>query len=59
MSLVLACSKRIVSDPPTTVLGLPEIKLGLFPGGGGTQRLPRLIGTAAALDLITNHMLFL
>jgi 3-hydroxyacyl-CoA dehydrogenase len=37
---------------PTAKLGLPEIKLGLFPGGGGTQRLPRLIGVAAATDMI-------
>jgi len=43
---------RIVSDAPETALGLPEIQLGLFPGGGGTQRLPRLIGIANALDLI-------
>jgi 3-hydroxyacyl-CoA dehydrogenase len=37
---------------PTAKVGLPEIKLGLFPGGGGTQRLPRLIGLKAATDLI-------
>ena len=37
---------------PSAKVGLPEIKLGLFPGGGGTQRLPRLIGLQAATDLI-------
>lgn len=52
LELALACSHRIASDGPKTVLGLPEVKLGLIPGGGGTQRLPRLIGVAQALDLI-------
>ena len=52
LELALACSGRIATDSPKTVLGLPEVKLGLIPGGGGTQRLPRLIGVAAALDLI-------
>lgn len=48
--LVLACHARIAS--PSASLGLPEVKLGLVPGAGGTQRLPRLIGLAAASDLI-------
>lgn len=52
LELALACSMRIVSDSPKTKLGLPEVMLGLFPGAGGTQRLPRLIGVANALDLI-------
>ncbi len=52
MELALACSGRIASDGPATVLGLPEVKLGLIPGAGGTQRLPRLVGIAAALDII-------
>lgn len=52
LELALACSYRIASDSPKTVLGLPEVKLGLIPGAGGTQRLPRLIGIAAALDII-------
>ncbi len=48
----LACSYRIATDDPKTALGLPETMLGLIPGAGGTQRLPRLIGYQAALDLI-------
>ncbi|MBC7542815.1 MAG: enoyl-CoA hydratase/isomerase family protein [Candidatus Sericytochromatia bacterium] len=52
LELALACDARIVTDVPQTQLGLPEVQLGLIPGAGGTQRLPRLIGLAAALDLI-------
>jgi 3-hydroxyacyl-CoA dehydrogenase / enoyl-CoA hydratase / 3-hydroxybutyryl-CoA epimerase len=52
LELALACSIRLISDAPETALGLPEIQLGLFPGAGGTQRLPKLIGIANALDLI-------
>ncbi|HZZ84026.1 MAG TPA: fatty acid oxidation complex subunit alpha FadJ [Anaeromyxobacteraceae bacterium] len=48
----LACHWRVASDDRKTQLGLPEVQLGLIPGGGGTQRLPRLVGIAAALDLI-------
>jgi 3-hydroxyacyl-CoA dehydrogenase/enoyl-CoA hydratase/3-hydroxybutyryl-CoA epimerase len=48
----MACSYRIATDSPKTTLGLPEVQLGLLPGGGGTQRLPRLIGAQAALDMI-------
>jgi 3-hydroxyacyl-CoA dehydrogenase / enoyl-CoA hydratase / 3-hydroxybutyryl-CoA epimerase len=48
----LACDYRIASDSPKTQLGQPEVQLGLIPGGGGTQRLPRLIGVQAALPLI-------
>ena len=48
--LALACTLRIASE--TARLGQPEVKLGLIPGYGGTQRLPRLVGTAAALKLI-------
>src|SRR5262249_42382316 len=47
-----ACDYRIVTDSPKTTLGQPEVQLGLIPGAGGTQRLPRLIGIPAALDLI-------
>lgn len=49
---VLACDYRIATDSPKTSLGLPEVQLGLLPGGGGTQRLPELIGIQPALDLI-------
>lgn len=48
----LACRWRIASDDPKTMLALPEVQLGLIPGAGGTQRLPRLIGVRAALDMI-------
>lgn len=52
LELMLACHARIAADAPGAVFGLPEIKLGLFPGAGGTQRLPRLIGIEAALPLL-------
>jgi 3-hydroxyacyl-CoA dehydrogenase/enoyl-CoA hydratase/3-hydroxybutyryl-CoA epimerase len=52
LELALACHYRIASDHPKTQLGLPEVQLGLLPGAGGCQRLPRLIGLRAALDLI-------
>ncbi|MBI3952164.1 MAG: enoyl-CoA hydratase/isomerase family protein, partial [Acidobacteria bacterium] len=52
LELVLGCHYRIAADDPKTVLGLPEVQLGLLPGAGGTQRLPRLIGIQAALDMI-------
>jgi 3-hydroxyacyl-CoA dehydrogenase / enoyl-CoA hydratase / 3-hydroxybutyryl-CoA epimerase len=48
----LACHHRIALDNPKTKIGLPEVKLGLLPGGGGTQRLPRMIGIEAALPLM-------
>lgn len=50
--LALACSYRLISDDKTSIIGLPEIKLGILPGFGGTQRLPRLIGITKALDVI-------
>jgi 3-hydroxyacyl-CoA dehydrogenase/enoyl-CoA hydratase/3-hydroxybutyryl-CoA epimerase len=52
LELSLACNWRIATDDPRTKLALPEIQLGLIPGAGGTQRLPRLIGIQAALDMI-------
>ncbi len=50
--LALACDWRIAADAPSVRIGLPEISLGLLPAGGGTQRLPRLVGLPRALDLI-------
>ena len=52
LELALACHARVASTDEKTKLGLPEVQLGLLPALGGTQRLPRLIGTQAALDLI-------
>ena len=52
LELALACQYRICTDNPKTVLALPEVQLGLIPGMGGTQRLPRLIGVRNALDMI-------
>jgi 3-hydroxyacyl-CoA dehydrogenase / enoyl-CoA hydratase / 3-hydroxybutyryl-CoA epimerase len=52
LEAVLACSYRIATDHPKTVLALPEVQLGLIPGAGGTQRLPRAVGLQAALDMI-------
>jgi len=49
--LALACDFRVMARGRATI-GLPEVKLGLLPSGGGTTRLPRLIGRAAALDLL-------
>lgn len=50
--LALACRHRVATDNPKTQIGLPETQLGIIPGWGGTQRLPRLIGLRAALDII-------
>lgn len=52
LELALACHARICSDDEKTRLGLPEVQLGLLPGSGGTQRLPRLIGVSTALDMM-------
>ena len=52
LELALACHKRVCSDSKKTLMGLPEVQLGLLPGGGGTQRLPRLVGVAKSLDLM-------
>jgi len=53
LEVCLACHYRVAADNPKSVLGLPEVQVGLLPGGGGTQRLPRLIGMESALQLIT------
>ena len=50
--LSLACHGRIATKSPRTKMGLPEVQLGILPGGGGTQRLPRLIGIQKALDMM-------
>jgi 3-hydroxyacyl-CoA dehydrogenase / enoyl-CoA hydratase / 3-hydroxybutyryl-CoA epimerase len=52
LELALACAYRIATESPSTVLALPEVQLGLLPGAGGTQRLPRTIGLRSALDMI-------
>src|SRR5690606_12790347 len=58
LELAMACHRRVVGDSPKTQLGLPEILIGLFPGGGGSQRLPRLMGVQAALMYMLQGKLF-
>lgn len=52
LELAMACHARIATSDSKTVLGLPEVQLGLLPGSGGTQRLPKLVGLQKALDMI-------
>jgi 3-hydroxyacyl-CoA dehydrogenase len=52
LEVALGCHYRVAL--PTAQLGLPEVKLGILPGAGGTQRMPRVIGVKAALDMITS-----
>jgi 3-hydroxyacyl-CoA dehydrogenase/enoyl-CoA hydratase/3-hydroxybutyryl-CoA epimerase len=52
LELAMACHARVATDSSKTVLGLPEVQLGLLPGSGGTQRLPRLVGVQKALDMM-------
>jgi len=52
LELAMACHARVCSDSTKTALGLPEVQLGLLPGGGGTQRLPRLVGLQKSLDMM-------
>ncbi|MFZ2980824.1 MAG: enoyl-CoA hydratase-related protein, partial [Sphingobium sp.] len=56
--LALACHRRIVADDSKVQLGLPEILVGLFPGGGGSQRFPRITGVQTALMYILQGKLF-
>jgi 3-hydroxyacyl-CoA dehydrogenase/enoyl-CoA hydratase/3-hydroxybutyryl-CoA epimerase len=56
--LALACHYRVVADNPKIQLGLPEILVGLFPGGGGSQRLPRMIGVQTALIYMLQGKMF-
>jgi len=55
--LSLACDLRIAS-PDVEAIGLPETRVGIFPGGGGTQRLPRVVGEAKALEIILRGLTF-
>jgi enoyl-CoA hydratase/carnithine racemase len=55
--LSLACDIRIAS-PGVEAIGLPETRVGIFPGGGGTQRLPRVVGEAKALEIILRGLTF-
>ncbi|MBT2301922.1 enoyl-CoA hydratase/isomerase family protein [Variovorax paradoxus] len=52
LELSLACRERLVADDAKLQLGLPEVRWGLLPGAGGTQRLPRLAGFAPAMDML-------
>ena len=52
LELALACRVRLVTDNPRTHIGVPEVRWGLLPGAGGTQRLPRMAGFEAAMDLL-------
>ena len=52
LEICLACHYRVLSDDPRAVVGLPEVNVGLLPGAGGTQRLPRLVGIPASLPLL-------
>ncbi len=50
--LALACRYRVASNDPKTRIGLPEVNLGIYPGWGGSVRLPRLVGAPAAMDMM-------
>ena len=53
LEVALACDFRVVGSHPKCNLGLPEVTLGLIPGWGGTQRLPRIVGLAHAVEMLT------
>src|SRR6201993_1660057 len=50
--MTLSCHYRVAADNPKTRLGLPEIKVGLFPGAGGTQRIPRMVSPQDAMQIL-------
>jgi 3-hydroxyacyl-CoA dehydrogenase / enoyl-CoA hydratase / 3-hydroxybutyryl-CoA epimerase len=50
--IALACRHRVASNDPSTRIGLPEVKLGIYPGWGGSVRLPKLVGAPAAMDMM-------
>src|SRR4029453_2246702 len=50
--IALACRYRVASNDPATRIGLPEVKLGIYPGWGGSVRLPRMGGAPAAFDMM-------
>ncbi len=52
--MAISCDWRVITDSPKAQIGLPEVKLGIFPAWGGVTKLPRLIGLPAALDIILN-----
>ena len=54
LEVALACDYRVVGTNPKVALGLPEVKLGLIPGWGGTQRLPRIVGVSEAAEMLTS-----
>ena len=54
LELALACDLRVATDAEHTLLGFPEVKLGLMPGWGGTVRLPRLVGPGPAVELVAS-----
>jgi 3-hydroxyacyl-CoA dehydrogenase/enoyl-CoA hydratase/3-hydroxybutyryl-CoA epimerase len=54
LEMALACKYRVVTDNPKTQLSLPEVNVGIFPGWGGTQRLPRLVGLQEGLTMVVS-----
>jgi len=51
--LAVWCDRRVMADDAKTQIGFPEVKLGLFPGWGGTARTPRIVGLGNAVELVT------